>query len=171
MQLNYKKWQKKEQTFVLYFEQNWVNKNHNWFEVIRHFTSSTNNALESFNGRIKRDFDFQGRPGLNQFKVKIMEVIHILSCEYRYKVKSFKAEPKIWRNTWIKAMKWAQSDKNCIIEKSHDNHGIYYVPGKKPDKITALNVQNYLKGGTFDIYVKNMFSVWKICVFDDKKIT
>lgn len=166
------KWKRKEKDFTEYFERTWVKRNSAWFEGIRHFTPSTNNALECFNGRIKRDFDFCGRPAFNEFKVKVMELLRIVSCEYKDNIRSFATEPKIDRGTWLKALHWAKSKKNCIV-KAHpnDDGSVYYIPGKRQEKVTASDVNKYLKGDNFDVYVKNMFSIWKVWISDNKEIT
>lgn len=169
-----KKWVRKEKPFTDYFGLNWVTKNGDWFEGVRFFTPSTNNALESFNDKLKKDFDFRGRPSFNQFKAKVFQVMHLLSCEYRDNVKSFKNEPKIDRAAWIKGMEWSSSDANSIIGKEgDDDEDVYYIPADTMEKIERKNVDNYLNGSTFDEFVDNMFSVFKVCVSNanDKKIT
>lgn len=165
-----KKWIRKEKPFVEYFLQNWVKKNNDWFEGVRHFTPSTNNSLESFNDKLKRDFDFRGRPSFNQFKVKVFQIMHLLSCEYRDEVKSFKLEPKIDHAMWTKGMEWALSDANSI-EGEDGEHVIYYIPGDAVDKIDDSDVEEYLRGSTFDELVNRMFSVLKICVYNKTQIT
>ena len=51
--LFFEKWNNKEDSFLRYFEAEWINANSNWYEGFQHFTPSTNNCLESCNKVVK----------------------------------------------------------------------------------------------------------------------
>lgn len=60
-----KKWRTKtEAAFCEYVQRIWFDRNSNWYEGVRHFTPSTNNALEAFNSVIKRDYTFRKKIGI-----------------------------------------------------------------------------------------------------------
>ena len=62
-----KKWNDVSTAFAEYFEEQWVAKNSKWYEGAGVGLSSTNNGLESLNGRIKREHTLRERLLLGQF--------------------------------------------------------------------------------------------------------
>lgn len=54
-------------TFIVYFKNNWVLKNCNWYHGSNIDAPKTNNSLESTNNRIKSDFTSRTRTNLSEF--------------------------------------------------------------------------------------------------------
>lgn len=86
------KWATKEKEFVDNFRKSWLTKRNTWFEGMRHFTPSTNNAVEATNARIKTDFNFRKQAALSLFKQKMVDMVYRFSCEYRDGIKEFKTD-------------------------------------------------------------------------------
>lgn len=48
------KWNQIEADFIAYFKKQWLGRHCNWYEGAAMYTPSTNNALEGYNGSIKK---------------------------------------------------------------------------------------------------------------------
>lgn len=73
---------KEQDKFCDYFRKTWVEQNPNWYEGVKHFTPSTNNALEGFNNSIKRDFSYRRRLSLPDFSKLMYEIVETISTKY-----------------------------------------------------------------------------------------
>lgn len=159
------KWSAREPALTKYVNHSWFNKNDKWFEGVGHFIPTTNNAVESFNGKIKENFHFRDRPPLNEFKVRIENLLRVVSHEYRDEKKSFKVEAPISKQDWLKAYDWAKTDKNALVKKEKANKLThYYIPDKSRDKITEKELKAYKKGNNFDDLMQNTFFIWKVSI-------
>lgn len=157
------KYNEVEPDFVKYIQDNWFKKNQNWFEGFRHFTPSTNNCLESFNGKIKTNFECRDRPPLNEFKERIMNMLNILAIEYRDNIKAISDEVEISKQMWTKGYDWAKSKKNALeLKEKRKKITHYFIPNKSRDVITQEEFKKYLKGKTFDEFIGNTLSIWKV---------
>lgn len=153
------KWIKNGETeFTTYLKGQWLTPaNKYWFAGAKNFTPSTNNCLESFNGKIKNNFNFRERSKMNVFKVKILQLARVISAEYRDGIKTISGEVTIKKKLWQTAYEWAKSDKGVIEE---DN--LHYVPSGSENRISRANLTAY-KGHTwktFEQWSKNIFQLW-----------
>ena len=97
-----KKWKTLEPEFSRYFEAEWLNSNQTWYEGFRHFTPSTNNALESFNRVVKDEDTLRERHLFLRFKEVALEMVAKWSNEYSTNMKKYSREATITLNLWTK---------------------------------------------------------------------
>lgn len=164
------KWVKTEAEFVEYFKNIWLcEKNMNWYEGCAPCTPKTNNALESFNGRIKKDFLFHNRFPLNTFAEKMRGMIATMSMEYRNGLKKFTKTVSTDEDLWKKGLEWAKSAKAARIE-SKDDDKIYYVPAKDILSVNDAKFNQFLKqtSRSFDTFVAHMLSIWIVTIPNEK---
>ena len=161
---------KKEQSFIEYFENEWIKLNPNWFEGIRHHTPSTNNALESFNKVIKDEETIRERLPLSRFRVIIMQSIEKWSKEYPRQLKFFVARPSITLELWTKSYQWAKSNKQTI-EETDDNVTMYYAASGKTEKFSITDVETIknMRYNTYDQFKRRCFSVWFVQIPNAKE--
>lgn len=95
-----KKWKKTEPIFIKYFKSTWLGTQKYWFGGATTYAPSHNNALEGFNGVLKRDFFFRERLPFGEFSVKIMEITNAISTQYSEGIRQFKKEPEIKEVLW-----------------------------------------------------------------------
>lgn len=89
-----KKWAAEEKEFVEYFKSVWLSDaNVNWYEGCAVMVPKTNNSLESFNGRLKGDFQFHHRYSLAVFEKKVQDMVATISNEYKDGVKRIHTVP------------------------------------------------------------------------------
>lgn len=163
-----KKWEKKAPKFVQQFEF-WLRpKNRNWYLGAAFMVPKTNNALEAFNGRIKRDFTLHEKASISVFKVKIKNMLNVLSCEYRDNKKQIERDVKVKDGMWYKALDWARSKKLTITEET-DNVKRYYIPDGKREKITNQEFHSYktISFKSFDALTRIMYKIWVVSVPGD----
>lgn len=112
--------------FCVYFKNEWLEKNRNWYEGACLLAGvktapSTNNALESWNRNIKDEKSERNRFPLNVFKNKILEWTVEWSEEYSSGAKTFIKTPTIDLPLWTLAYKWVK--KNKPIKRNVDGDG------------------------------------------------
>lgn len=155
-----KKWSKNEKDFATYFQNQWLTPvNKYWFGGAMDFAPCTNNCLESTNGKIKNNFNFRKRSKMNVFKIKIMEVVRVMSTEYRDGIKNIRWDVSISRDIWQLGYDWAHSKKEVIDDG--DDPKQYYAPADTANKVTEtdLNSYNNMTWKTFEQFAKNIFKV------------
>lgn len=116
--------------FCLYFKNEWLIQNPNWYESAYllaadvEFAPSTNNACESWNRGIKDEKSERNRYTLNVFKEKILEWTNDWSLEYKSGAKKFMMVPTIDLPLWTSAYKWAKINKPVkqSVERNGLNH-------------------------------------------------
>lgn len=161
-----KKWDKDEKNFVQYFKTTWLSSKHNkWFEGCVPYVPKTNNALESFNAKIKTNFQFHRRFSLYVFKDKIRQMISAMSIEYRDGVKRIATTMKYDNDLWYSALKWARSSKKVQLEHE-DNNDIYYIPAGDNETIDRGSLSRYLSHScrSFNTFSSLQFSIWKLTI-------
>lgn len=161
------KWKATEKEFIAYFQKEWLcPQNRNWFAGAKLLSPCTNNALENFNRRLKDDFDLRQRTKLAVFKTKILETLHILSCEYRDAVKVFNDIVLITDDLWQAGLNWALSEKKVEVDKKKQ---AYYVPAGEGHDISKQAFVKYIKHKwtDFDNFIENKYSIWTIIIPTD----
>lgn len=125
------KWEKKSETFMEYFKDEWLNKNRNWFEASGRLVPSTNNALESFNRLIKDEQTLREKTELKIFRVKVFEMVKQWSVEYDAGLKVVNNDgPKIDLFLWTTAYQWSIANVKPTI-KHQKWSTTYRIPTNK----------------------------------------
>lgn len=152
-----KKWGKREASFVVYMADNWIKRNKNWFEGASTSNPSTNNALESFNGKIKSNFLKRQRPLLGAFKEAIEKMVNGLSVEYRGGKKVYVADVELQKEDWRKAADWT----NSVIEEKRVDCVKYFTRSEDKKKVTKSDVTAYksTKTADFDTFIRQQLAV------------
>jgi hypothetical protein len=163
--LFFEKWNTKEDSFLLYFEAEWINSNSNWYEGFRHFTPSTNNCLESSNKVIKDEDTLRERMPMGRFKVVVFEMVEKWSRSYKNNLKKIDKTPKIDLPTWTSAYQWAKSKKKVLSEQTAE--GVqYFIPSGSKTEITTEEVKIYKEQNqtSFDQLIEEQFGIWNLHV-------
>lgn len=104
------KWRLVSQELVQYFTSEWLNKNRHWYEGFAHYTPSTNNAVESFNRKIKDEQTLRERLDLSQFRFAINKMVTEWSIEYESGLNIINNDgPNITLGIETNAYNWANS--------------------------------------------------------------
>ncbi|CAF2610650.1 unnamed protein product [Rotaria sp. Silwood2] len=125
--------------FRQYFEQEWILSLPYWYEGAACLAPSTNNGLESLNGRIKKDYTLRNRLPLSAF-LKIAERMLIDwskdSEEKPFQLHiTYKDDLKLSAYTWLQ-----QLDKTQILQM---NANVYVIPSKNGNMSTTTWVQQF----------------------------
>lgn len=131
-ELFFEKWESEER-FLTYFKSEWINQNKNWYEGLRLYTPSTNNALESCNGVIKKENTIRERLPLSKFRVILFEMTQGWSNLYKYKLKQFQVKPSIDLPLWTEAYQWVRQNKFVSL-LDEDENSKYYVVSTNTEK-------------------------------------
>lgn len=155
-----KKWQAEEPEFVAYFQKVWLGRHCNWFEGSADYTPSTNNALESFNNRIKREITKRKRLPFGQFMEKMTELLNNESLDYKYNLrKKIALEPSISPKDFKKAFEYASNIEQSI--ESLVDVETHYTAVLRSQKLTVKSKGfeeiNTASWDSFDDYVQNGF--------------
>lgn len=143
-QLFLKKWQQKEPDFISYFEKQWLcERNVNWYEGAKQQCPKTNNALESFNAKIKNDFHFREKSTMPVFQNKMIAMLRRLSCEYRDRVKEVKNKIVIGKKDWFSGYEWAKS--NTQVREQKSNLKVTYFLSEIEDVVGKKALEEYNK--------------------------
>lgn len=169
-------YQEKEPNFCNYVQRTWFNKNSNWYEGVKHFTPSTNNALEAFNAILKRDHTHRKRVTCAAFKNLLMDIIQTLSEKYvrGEKIVHTSVEPSL--DDWRQALDWVKLDRHVmVIDSNKSKFDKIYVESSRfgenfnGNKFTKLHIENYTNNiwENFDQYKKVVFSIHELMFSND----
>ena len=128
-------------TFIKYCKQEWIQKNPNWYEGAYSNLPSTNNALESFNRKIKDEYMLRERLPLGRFIIHSLEYINQWSQDYLKEVdpKTLAEEPHLTVELWTNAYQWVKTNKESEITILYDISNRYLLPAK--DYIWIYQIQ------------------------------
>lgn len=115
-----KKW-KGQRQFMDYLKREWLLKNRYWYEGAAIRIPSTNNAIESFNAKIKNEATIRHRLPIGKFLLVIQS-----SCEIWSKDTTYDAEVEIPHNLWRESYQWARANIKLVDDPKERN--IVYVP-------------------------------------------
>ncbi|CAF2911546.1 unnamed protein product [Rotaria sp. Silwood2] len=133
--------------FLEYFDDEWLKSNPGWYEGIRLYTPSTNNALEAINRTIKDDGTFREHHVLSRFLTASSNIVRNWSINRdpsSANPKQFATEPTITLDLWTRSYQWAKSNKN-IICIPNDSAKIYYIPARDLRSVSQTNLNRYRK--------------------------
>ncbi|CAF3510305.1 unnamed protein product, partial [Rotaria sp. Silwood2] len=125
--------------FRQYFEQEWILSLLYWYEGAVCLAPSTNNGLESLNGRIKKDYTLRNRLPLSAFLKTVERMLTDWSKDSEEKPFqshiTYKDDLKLGAHTWLQ-----QVDKTQILQM---NANVYLVPSKNGNMSTTTWVQQF----------------------------
>lgn len=149
------KWRKVSAPFMEYFVSEWLDKNRYWYEGARHFTPSTNNALETDNRLLKEEYTIRERFDLAKFRGVLYTMIETCSLAYVNGSKEFHTSPIIDLELWTNAYVWA---KQNIPMTAHEDtrHVMYKIPAD-PNQIDENSEWN-----TFDEFKLKNFQFYNV---------
>ncbi|CAF4537726.1 unnamed protein product [Didymodactylos carnosus] len=149
--------------FLQYFDDEWLQSNPGWYEGVRLYTPSTNNALEAINRTIKDDGTFRERHVLSRFLTTASDIVRNWSIDRdpsSTNLKQFATEPTITLQLWTFSYQWAKSNKNIVCIPSGSKK-IYYIPARDLQSLTQTDLDRYKqqKFTTFNQFQKS-FDIW-----------
>lgn len=150
-----KKWSALGQSrFLDYMNGLWFSSHINWFEGVEpaSMTPSTNNALESFNNTIKKEFTLRQKMPVARFRTTFFKMVEKISKTYD-STKKIATTPALPHALWVKSYQWARSNKP--------------IKGKVPRFTVPAGDRNTIpprrkKFASFENFVENIFSSWTI---------
>lgn len=121
-----------------------MKRNNNWFNGAEFRVPSTNNALEGFNGRLKKYHTFWKQRGLNEFKVESLNIVKSISKEYVNRKNGFKAVVTISHKAKQDGMK--MSKYMSVLPKKNDMGGAicYMRSGDSPEDLNEEQVNELM---------------------------
>ncbi|CAF1507876.1 unnamed protein product [Adineta ricciae] len=158
-----KKWNKKQPTFIEYFENEWLTLHRGWYEGIQHLTPSTNNGLESSNRVIKDENTFRERLPLSRFKILTFEIVEKWSKSYERNLKLFHDKQTVTLDIWTNSYQWVKLNKS-IVSKKLDDAIEFHVPAGNELSISknSIEIIKKMKWYSFDQYKIKAFSIWNV---------
>ncbi len=133
------KYQGKHPDFVAYFEKEWVDAHPNWFLGVSNFSPSTNNALESFNGKLKSNCTMRKILPIKTFCIKLFEWVRTWGLKYSSGEKKFIQTVPVSKQLWLEAKQFALVDKVIKKTSSDENFNTFIVPaGSRNDVLSLL---------------------------------
>jgi hypothetical protein len=177
-----KKWSSKNDKsineFLDYFDKQWIKTLPGWYEGYAPGLPSTNNALQSFNSKIKKEVTKYERLSLEQFLSIFVDKFIVWSSKLISEnfdhPRFFKHDFIIELSTWLEAFNLHASKEIKIIEKMSKNDSIYFIPTKSFDEkdgnldYLILKYREMLKNSSFlnfDEYVYYKKKI-RIIIFD-----
>lgn len=146
------KWEKVNAKFMEYFVSEWLNKNRYWYEGVRHFTPSTNNALETDNRVMKDEHTLRERYDVAKFRAVLFTMIETCSLAYVNGTKEFHTNPiidlELWTNTYV----WAKKDIPMTVHE-YTRHIMYTIPAD------SAQVDESSEWTTFDEFKLKNFQI------------
>lgn len=174
-----KKWEGKYGEFTRYFHQQHVVTFGNWYEGKAFFSPSTNNALESRNGKVKQQWTNNKKLPLNEMMVVLEKMIHDWSMDNH--VKPFATKPDLKDDDIIDGYIFAKKDIPALadpdeheVTDSEGNAGyVWFICRDEKEKVTNRAIRNFksLNWNTFDKFKQTNFELLKVCVLDDSVVT
>lgn len=159
-----KKWNSKgEKSMVKYMNDEWFTSHRNWYEGIAHFTPSTNNALEAFNGVIKKEETFRERIPLSAFLTVAYEAVEKWSKEFTNGSRVFATSVTIELKEWTKAYHWVKT-KPKLVHIAEEDFDYYYCPagGNLDISEEDITIVKNMSWKTFNQFKAKAFKVWTV---------
>lgn len=160
LNLFFEKW-KKEEEFIAYFKEQWVDKNCNWFEGVAKLIPKTDNALEGKNKWIKDSDTMRERLPLVQFLNSLLKMCNDWSCEY-IQDKAFISEPTIDLPLWTASYQWVKLAKRVQVVRNgmnDDNLFIFKIPATGFDIVVEYNLNQCKSLEDFKKYAFAFYTV------------
>lgn len=158
------KWHPIEPEIADYIEEYWFERHENWYNGAGVRTPTTNNALEAFNGVFKQYHTKRKIRNLSEFKYKLMNIVHIESCEFDNDSRPpFTNEVTISNNAMKGGL--AYSEIKHIMHRVEDGYDIAYMRhGDLKETFTFQDIDAFYaeKFMLFDVWALGIFRYYKI---------
>lgn len=160
-----KKYEVKYNTFTMYFRQQHVNQFPNWYEGKAMFAPSTNNALESRNGKVKQLWTNHRRLPMNEMIVLVDKMINDWSLDLVQN--PFVEAPIYTEDEIIDAYIYAKKNVEVLEDpdnSSDDEYKVWWVAEDETKTITSRMIRNVkmMNYNNFEKFKEVNFSVLKI---------
>lgn len=173
------KWMTAEAQFVRYFNSSFVERNTNWFHGVAHRVPKTNNALESFNGSLKKHQTFWLQKNLSEFKHRALEIVSERSYEYVRKKDPkapFTEHVPVIEGTKARGLKLARSSNEFqyeIVDEGYVNYYCFSEQLKKPiitfEDLANFKAMDWSAFTDFDKFIEAANSIRMITFSQDPK--
>lgn len=157
------KWKNIEPEFIPYFKKEWLGAHCNWYEGAALYTPSTNNALESHNGIIKRKVTLRSRLPIHQFLLCMQQMAEDISNQMTSGNRNIETEPIITKQMMEGAAIMKRDDFKAFKAKTFDNskENIYTIPSSScaPKNSTEAYYKQLVqaKWQSFDEFINHGF--------------
>lgn len=154
-----RKYEAEHPEFVDYFWKEWVTAHPYWFLGASNLSPTTNNAVESFNGKLKQIHTLRRRLPINQFCIELFSWIEKWSRQYVENNKIFHEIVLISDELWQRAISFSSVVKMVTREKSgkNSNYDTFIVPAGDRFCYTHKDRTNYKD---FDEYLDRAFNYY-----------
>jgi hypothetical protein len=171
-----KKWKRhpdqRVKDFIHYFHEQWLIKYPCWYEGAARGLPSTNNGVEATNSWMKRSHTLRERLPVNQFLVKVFELVHSWSerrdpgCRNYVE---FAETPSVPLRVWTQAYHWALANKRVVEMNDGAGGTAYFIGSSRLTKpLTLTLAKQYMKTEgkwtSFDTFKKEHYSIWRTTV-------
>lgn len=167
-------WKEKTPEFIKYFEENYILQRSNWYEGIAMLSPSTNNALESTNGKIKLLFTNKRRVTMQEMKnisaTMIQNWSQDLANEKPFEEKvSFTDQEITAAYIWMKQKDTKvlkEPDQIEDTEGSESSTTSYWVAAKGEKDLKSRMIRDIkdLNFNTFDEFKQKNFRAHKVII-------
>lgn len=165
-----KKWKQKEPDLFKAFKTSFLVNYPNWYQGIAEHAPKTNNALENFNGQIKRHQTFWKRKSLGHFKHRVLSMVEEISREYLCG-KEFCQQTQVSDKAKLDALAYSKTGKKFVIKERETNGTItpmlYVYSGGEDLALTEADVDAYLETdwtvfSNFDQFITALNRIYEI---------
>jgi hypothetical protein len=172
-----KKWEASYKGFTDYFQRQHVQVCGNWYEGKAMFAPSSNNALESNNGKVKKLWTNNKRLPMKEMIPLIAKMLHNWSLDL--KEKPFALKPPLTDNDLIEAYIYAKKDVTILPDPDeHEKHSddesvmkiwwVHNVSSMTPTNRDVRNVKS-LNWINFTKFKKVNFMLHKVTTIESKE--
>ena len=160
----------KSKDFIKYLNTQWFTTHSNWYEGVKYQIPSTNNALESFNLRLKNEETLRERMPLPRFLNQCLVSTNKWSIQYDVSsIIISQEQPTIDLSDWTDAYHLAKSNK-IYSSKKFKNWTEFYFPAKESSQKCTEEEIKHVKNkqySSFDLFKERAFCVWIIKFFEN----
>lgn len=160
------KWNTKQPAFMKYFEDNFVKQRSNWYEGFSMLSPSTNNALESTNGKIKLLFTNKRRVSMQEMKTLSAKMVKSWSQDLQNE-KPFVEKVSFVEREVIDAYLWNKNQNSQVIEDTNDE-ATYWVAAEGETELTSRMIRTIkeINYNSFEKFKENNFRAYKVIIND-----
>lgn len=102
---------RENEEFMKYFQAEWLKKSRNWYEGVAFLVPSTNNAVESFNNKIKTEATLRKQLQIGEFVKVLVQSLERWSLDCK-----FEEYPAIGHELWGTSVVWAKGDVEFVAD-------------------------------------------------------
>lgn len=158
------KWENKYGNFTSYFKRQHLEQFPNWYEGKAMFSPSTNNALESRNGKIKQQWTNHKRLPMNEMMTLLTKMLKNWSLDLIQK--PFVIKPIYTNDEIIEA--YIYGKKDILIMADPEDDKVWWLPKCDSGKVTNRAIRNIktLNWNSFNKFKDCNFELCKVSTHD-----